>query len=145
MTTDIKTVWDVDASLGDWQTGHGGVLDGDDLHTAILLSLFTDRLARIDDAIDGADRRGWWGDSGALSAIGSRLWLLRREKLTTQVAIKAEDYAAEALAWLTEDSIVTAINTRAQIIYPNTLLLIIAYQQPGKTQSSVKFSWVWEE
>ena len=142
MTTDIKTVWDVDASLGDWQTGHGGVLDGDDLHTAILLSLFTDRLARIDDAIDGDDRRGWWGDSGALSAIGSRLWLLRREKLTTQVAIKAEDYAAEALAWLTEDSVVTAINTRAQIIYPNTLLLIIAYQQPGKTQSSVKFSWV---
>ncbi|MDA5493836.1 phage GP46 family protein [Yersinia intermedia] len=145
MTTDIKTVWDVDASLGDWQTGHGGVLDGDDLHTAILLSLFTDRLARIDDAIDGDDRRGWWGDSGALSAIGSRLWLLRREKLTSQVAIKAEDYAAEALAWLTEDSVVTAINTRAQIIYPNTLLLIIAYQQPGKTQSSVKFSWVWEE
>lgn len=145
MTTDIKTLWDVDASLGDWQTGHGGVLDGDDLHTAILLSLFTDRLARIDDAIDGDDRRGWWGDSGALSAIGSRLWLLRREKLTTQVAIKAEDYAAEALAWLTEDSVVTAINTRAQIIYPNTLLLIIAYQQPGKTQSSVKFSWVWEE
>ncbi|MFA3761657.1 phage GP46 family protein [Yersinia sp. 2544 StPb PI] len=145
MTTDIKTVWDVDASLGDWQTGRGGVLDGDDLHTAILLSLFTDRLARIDDAIDGDDRRGWWGDSGALSAIGSRLWLLRREKLTTQVAIKAEDYAAEALAWLTEDSVVAAINTRAQIIYPNTLLLIIAYQQPGKAQSSVKFSWVWEE
>ncbi|MFA3779580.1 phage GP46 family protein [Yersinia sp. 1652 StPb PI] len=145
MTTDIKTVWDVDASLGDWQTGRGGVLDGDDLHTAILLSLFTDRLARIDDAIDGDDRRGWWGDSGALSAIGSRLWLLRREKLTTQVAIKAEDYAAEALAWLTEDRVVAAINTRAQIIYPNTLLLIIAYQQPGKAQSSVKFSWVWEE
>ncbi|MGP2515309.1 phage GP46 family protein [Yersinia sp. 2545 StPb PI] len=145
MTTDIKTVWDVDASLGDWQTGRGGVLDGDDLHTAILLSLFTDRLARIDDAIDGDDRRGWWGDSGALSAIGSRLWLLRRGKLTTQVAIKAEDYAAEALAWLTEDSVVAAINTRAQIIYPNTLLLIIAYQQPGKAQSSVKFSWVWEE
>ncbi|MFW5388004.1 MULTISPECIES: phage GP46 family protein [unclassified Yersinia (in: enterobacteria)] len=145
MTTDIKTVWDVDASLGDWQTGRGGVLDGDDLHTAILLSLFTDRLARIDDAIDGDDRRGWWGDSGALSAIGSRLWLLRREKLTTQVAIKAEDYAAEALAWLTEDRVVAAINTRAQIIYPNTLLLIIAYQRPGKAQSSVKFSWVWEE
>ncbi|WP_145578099.1 phage GP46 family protein [Yersinia alsatica] len=145
MTTDIKTVWDVDASLGDWRTGQGGLLDGDDLHTAILLSLFTDRLARADDDIDGDDRRGWWGDSGVTSAIGSRLWLLRRQKLTTQVAIKAEDYAREALAWLMEDAVVSVISPRAQIIFPNTLLLIIAYQQPGKTQSSVKFSWVWEE
>ncbi|ENG0950341.1 phage GP46 family protein [Yersinia enterocolitica] len=150
MTTDIKTIWDVDASLGDWQAGNGGLLDGDDLHTVILLSLFTDRLARVDDDIDGEDRRGWWGDSGAPSAIGSRLWLLRRQKLTSQIAIKAEDYAAEALAWLIEDGVVAAINTRAQIIFPNKLLLQIDYQQPGKTPSSVhpssiKFSWVWEE
>ncbi|CNE86916.1 phage GP46 family protein [Yersinia mollaretii] len=145
MTTDIKTVWDVDRSLGDWRTGHGGLLDGDDLHTAILLSLFTDGLARVDDAIDGDDRRGWWGDTGAASPIGSRLWLLRRQKLTSQVAIKAEDYAAQALAWLTEDGVVAAISTRAERVYPNTLRLVITYQQPGKTQSSVKFSWVWEE
>ncbi|CNH57970.1 putative bacteriophage protein GP46 [Yersinia massiliensis] len=145
MTTDIQTVWDVDRSLGDWQVGHGGLLDGNDLHTAILLSLFTDRLARIDDAIDGDDRRGWWGDTGAASPIGSRLWLLRRQKLTSQVAIKAEDYAAEALAWLIEDRVVAAISPQAEIIYPNTLRLVISYQQPDKTQSSVKFSWVWEE
>ncbi|EEP92456.1 hypothetical protein ykris0001_3920 [Yersinia kristensenii ATCC 33638] len=126
------------------------MLDGDDLHTAILLSLFTDRLARSDDDIDGDDRRGWWGDSGATSAIGSRLWLLRRQKLTTQVAIKAEDYAAEALAWLIEDAVVASISIRTQIIFPNKLLLLIDYQQPGQTQSaanpsSIKFSWVWEE
>ena len=47
MTTDIKTVWDVNALLGDWQTGNGGLLEGDDLQTAILLSLFTDRIALI--------------------------------------------------------------------------------------------------
>ncbi|WP_016586953.1 phage GP46 family protein, partial [Yersinia pestis] len=85
------------------------------------------------------------------SAIGSRLWLLRREKLTTQVAIKAEDYATEALAWLIEDSVVAAINVRAHIIAPNTLVLVVSYQQPSQTrsanqtQSSIKFSWVWEE
>ncbi|WP_145516096.1 phage GP46 family protein [Yersinia aleksiciae] len=145
MTTDITTIWDVDQSLGDWRTGNGGLLDGDDLHTAILLSLFTDRLARMDDAIDGDDRRGWWGDTGAASPIGSRLWLLRRQKLTSQIAIKAEDYAAEALAWLTEDGVMAAISTHAEIVYPNTLRLMIAYHQPDKTQSSVKFSWVWEE
>ncbi|EPF2621975.1 phage GP46 family protein [Yersinia enterocolitica] len=144
MTTDIKTVWEPDTLLGDWQTGGGGLLDGDDLETAILISLFTDRLARSDDAIDGDDRRGWWGDTGSEYPIGSRLWLLRREKLTTKVALKAEDYANEALAWLFDDGVVTAISTNAQIVYPNRLNLIINYQQPEKAQVSVKFSWVWE-
>ncbi|ELW8952456.1 phage GP46 family protein [Yersinia enterocolitica] len=144
MTTDIKTVWEPDKLLGDWQTGGGGLLEGDDLETAILISLFTDRLARSDDAIDGDDRRGWWGDTGSEYPIGSRLWLLRREKLTTKVALKAEDYANEALAWLVDDGVVTAISINAQIVYPNRLNLIINYQQPEKAQVSVKFSWVWE-
>ncbi|HDL7836759.1 TPA: phage GP46 family protein [Yersinia enterocolitica] len=144
MTTDIKTLWEPDKLLGDWQTGGGGLLDGDDLETAILISLFTDRLARADDAIDSDDRRGWWADTGAEYEIGSRLWLLRREKLTTKVALKAEDYANEALAWLFDDGVVTAISTNAQIVYPNRLNLIINYQQPEKAQVSVKFSWVWE-
>lgn len=144
MTTDIKTVWEPDTLLGDWQTGGGGLLEGDDLETAILISLFTDRLARSDDAIDGDDRRGWWGDTGSEYPIGSRLWLLRREKLTTKVALKAEDYANEALAWLVDDGVVTAISINAQIVFPKRINLIINYQQPAKAQASVKFSWVWE-
>lgn len=144
MTTDIKTIWEPDKLPGDWQTGGGGLLDGNDLETAILISLFTDRLARADDVIDGDDRRGWWGDTGSEYPIGSRLWLLRREKLTTKVALKAEDYANEALTWLLDDGVVTAISTHAQIMYPNRLNLIISYQQPAQTQASVKFSWVWE-
>lgn len=144
MTTDIKTIREPDKLPGDWQTGGGGLLDGNDLETAILISLFTDRLARADDVIDGDDRRGWWGDTGSEYPIGSRLWLLRREKLTTKVALKAEDYANEALTWLLDDGVVTAISTNAQIMYPNRLNLIISYQQPAQTQASVKFSWVWE-
>ncbi|EOX1684079.1 phage GP46 family protein [Yersinia enterocolitica] len=144
MTTDIKTIWEPNKLLGDWQTGGGGLLGGNDLETAILISLFTDRLARTDDGIDSDDRRGWWADTGAEYEIGSRLWLLRREKLTTKVALKAEDYANEALAWLLDDGVVTAISTNAQIVYPNRLNLIINYQQPEKAQVSVKFSWVWE-
>ena len=144
MTTDIKTIWEPDKVLGDWQTGGGGLQDGNDLETAILISLFTDRLARTDDDIDGDDRRGWWGDTNSEYPIGSRLWLLRRGKLTTKVALKAEDYANEALVWLLDDGVVTAISSNAQIVYPNRLNLIISYQQPTQTQASVKFSRVWE-
>ncbi len=63
--TDITTIWDEEQSIGDWQSGQGDLLSGNDLETAILISLFTDRLARADDDFDGDDRRGWWGDTDA--------------------------------------------------------------------------------
>ncbi|MBK5075082.1 phage GP46 family protein [Budviciaceae bacterium CWB-B4] len=146
MISDITTVWDVEKSIGDWMQSDalgGELLNGHDLETAILISLFTDGLAKSDDLLDDSDRRGWWGDLDMEFPIGSRLWLLRRQKLTTKVAIKAEDYAKEALQWLVKDGAVSSISVDSQIIYPSTLNLIITYQQPGKNQSSVKFSWVW--
>ncbi|HHL0960518.1 TPA: phage GP46 family protein [Serratia marcescens] len=143
--SDITTVWLDDGSAGDWQIAQGDLLNGNDLYTAIYISLFTDRLARDDDDLDGgSDRRGWWGDAGESVPIGSRLWLLRRQKLTTAVAIKAEDFANEAVQWLIDDGVVSAITTTAQIIYPRTLVLTLNYQEPGKANANVKFAWVWE-
>ena len=58
---------------------------GDDLITALTVSLFTDRRAADDDELlDGSDdRRGWWGDNAA-APLGSRLWMLERSKRTQQ-------------------------------------------------------------
>ncbi len=33
---------------------------GDDLQTAIMISLFTDGVAKPDDKLDESYRRGWW-------------------------------------------------------------------------------------
>ncbi|MGP0906915.1 phage GP46 family protein [Serratia sp. CY76391] len=143
--SDITTVWLDDGSAGDWQVMQGDLLNGNDLYTAIYISLFTDRQARDDDDLDGSrDRRGWWGDLGEDVPIGSRLWLLRRQKLTTAVAIKAEDFANEAVRWLIDDGVVSAITTTAQIIYPRTFVLTLNYQEPGEDKANVKFAWVWE-
>lgn len=75
--------------------------------TPMLLALGSDRRARADDALPSSpaaavfgDRRGWVGD--ALDAfgrrLGSHLWLLERAKQTEQTRLRAERYAAEALA-----------------------------------------------
>ncbi|MCV5591620.1 phage GP46 family protein, partial [Escherichia coli] len=85
--------------------GTGDIVCGNDLQTAILISLFTDRLADASDETDDGNRRGWWGDLEQDYRVGSRLWLLRRQKLTTQVALKAEAYAREALQWLKDDGV----------------------------------------
>lgn len=77
-------------------------LQGDDgLMTAVIISLFTDARAHDDDPLPdervgvSSDRRGWWGDclpdaqgEQTLESIGSRLWLLWREKdLDSVVAV----------------------------------------------------------
>lgn len=141
--TDITTLWNAESSMGDWVEASGDLQQGDDLETAILISLFTDRLARDDDDFDGDDRRGWWGDTGEDYAIGSRLWLLRRQPLTVATANKAEDYAKEALQWLIDDGVVASISPVTQIVFPNRLNLFITYQQPGQQAASKHYFWVW--
>ncbi len=115
---------------GDWALVLAGAsqdLAGDDgLETAIVVSLFTDRLAAEGDELppqaDGAvDRRGWWGDSYAELAgdrIGSRLWLLARAKQVPATLRLAEQYAAEALQWLVDDGVASAVTTAAEWVPP---------------------------
>lgn len=83
------------------------------LERAVLISLFTWRRAAIDDPIDDDERYGWWGDSYPAVAndrIGSRLWLLRRVKLTAATQRDAEFYAREALQWLLDDGQVIGLD-----------------------------------
>lgn len=144
--SDISSWWDVDQLRADWREGPGDLLEGDDLQTAIIISLFTDRVARSDDDIDGDDSRGWWGDSGAETEIGSRLWLLRRQKLTPAVALKAEDHCRDALSWLISDGVVGSIETATQIVHPRRLNIVIRYYRPGNSNSTdMRFFWVWEQ
>ncbi|MGA5655269.1 phage GP46 family protein [Rahnella contaminans] len=105
-----------------WKDGHGDIVqDGTDLltddsiETAVIISLFTDRRAEPGDALpDGSDnRRGWWGDTYSQTLIGSRLWLLSREKQLSSVLLRAEQYAAEALQWLLDDELAAAVSITA--------------------------------
>ena len=87
------------------------------LRRAVTISLFTWRRAGSDDAVDDSDRKGWWGDclpSVAGDQIGSRLWLLARHTLVAQTLQDAQAYAEEALAWLIEDGIVTAVSVTVE-------------------------------
>lgn len=85
--------------------------------TPMLISLGSDRRAEPDDALpdtvtEGSiaaglnPRRDWVGDAltnggaGGGERVGSRLWLLEREKQTDDVLLRAQRYAEQSLAWL---------------------------------------------
>lgn len=89
----------------------------DGLRTAVILSLFLDRRADANDVRDGEDRRGSWMDQYLGSdgdRLGSRLWLLAREKETAATLNRARTYAQEALAWMIDDAIAQRIEVDAE-------------------------------
>lgn len=127
----------IDAGLV-WRDGRGElvIVDGDlladtSVNTAILLSYFTDRRAEPGDELpDGStDRRGWWGDSFRNEPIGSRLWLLSREKSLPDVLNRAAAYARESVQWLINDGyvkkiVVTASSPEKYILRLDTVVTL---------------------
>lgn len=111
--TDIAIVWV--NGRGNIQQAGIDMLTDDSLTTEVIISLFTDRRALDSDDLPGgdSDRRGWWGDSYRDRPIGSRLWLLSREKTLQSVLDRAAAYALEALTWLKQAGRVNKITVSA--------------------------------
>lgn len=87
------------------------------LATQVLILLMTDRRVEASELRSGDENRGWIGDSYDLAegetALGSKLWLLRRSALTEGIEIRAQDYAREALQPLIDQKAVARIDVTA--------------------------------
>jgi phage gp46-like protein len=131
--SDISIAWSPALGRGDWVQLGTQLQSGNDLANAVMISLFTDRVANSDDVIpDGTnDPRGWWGDDAALP-IGSRLWLLSRAKQTTETLARAQDYIAEALQWLIDDGVVARFDILTEWTRSSMLgARVVAYEKGG--------------
>ena len=87
--------------------------------------------------MDDEERFGWWGDSYPSVAddrIGSRLWLLRRVKLTAGTQRDAEFYANEALQWLLDDGQVLEVDVLTERVDSSRLNLRVMLTIPGGTR-----------
>ena len=144
--TDITTVWAPQNSSGDWLLAGAALESGNDLQTSVLISLFSDRQATADDVIPDStgNRRGWWGDLGATIPIGSRLWLLSREKLTQSVANRAKTYITEALQWLITDGVAAQINVSTTITAPTMLGAVIQIVRSTGVTVTLNYAWAWQ-
>lgn len=103
-----------DEGRGSPVVGAFGIERDDGLESAVYLSVGLDARAKPGDEVDDPnDLRGWWGATYGLP-VGSRLWLLRRKKRTQATLDLAADYTKEALKWMVEDGIVSAVNASAE-------------------------------
>lgn len=145
---DIRIIWDLDLLEGDFSflIADQDLESDNSLETAVIISLFTDRRAKIDDVLpdpNNLNRRGWWGDLASPDVegdqIGSRLWLLSREKTVENTLVKAKEYIKEALQWLIEDGVAVRVAAEAerQGLIGNERLAIkaIIYRKDGNEES----------
>ena len=127
-----------DADLSDFEA--------DELAQAVLISLFSWRKSAADDGPVAPHRQGWWGDTFAQvqgDRIGSRIWLLQRQKTTSDVIQKAQTYAKEALQWLIDDAVVARFDIFAETAQGQLNLAVTGYR-PDDTQAiSARFQNVW--
>ncbi|UFH28831.1 phage GP46 family protein [Pseudomonas sp. CIP-10] len=116
------------------------------LRRAVTISLFSWRRAAPDDALDDADRQGWWGDcvpSEAGDQIGSRMYLLRRRTLTDDTLRDAREYAEEALRWMTDDDIVTTVTVTAERLGNDRLNLVVLLTELNGETLKLAFEDTW--
>jgi phage gp46-like protein len=112
---DLQINWDNNSGQGEWAfDGAGDLAVGNDLTTAVLVSLFTDRFATSDFQPwdKSGNHRGFWGNSYETSEIGSSLWQLERSKFTDNVnlLLAARDYVKQSLQWMIDDGIAASIS-----------------------------------
>lgn len=101
--------------------------NGNEILTNIIASLFTDARASEDDILPngGVDKRGWWGDSFSDKKIGSKLWLLSREKQLSSVLTRAQEYAEESLQWMIKERLIKSVTVTATNPTNSVLLLTV--------------------
>ena len=122
----------------------------DGLDTAIRLSLFSDARAQAGDELPegsgafGEDLRGWWGDVylDDRGELGSRLWTLKRSKMTTATRQRARDYALQALEWLVDAGIASEIEVETAVPDRGRLELYVTVIREGEVPS--RFQYLWE-
>lgn len=135
------------------------ILKGDlekdqDLQTAILLSLFTNRRAEPTDKISGNNMGGWWGNKyiNAINSnqqsnpkLGSRLWLLKRGKITRDTLNFAKIYANESLQWLVDDKVITNVIIDAAAFKNEGIILNITVVKPSSDQLNFSYGYLWNQ
>ncbi|HDR2353266.1 TPA: phage GP46 family protein [Enterobacter roggenkampii] len=114
------------------------------LPRAVIISLFSWRRANPDDNADQV--MGWWGDTYPTvtgDRIGSRLWLLGREKVTNDTLNRARDYAIEALQWMLDDGVAARIDVESRRTGMDEAQLNIDIYQRDGTTWNMRFDEYW--
>jgi phage gp46-like protein len=150
--SDFSFTIDNDRRFADMQISAGDFLVGDDLETATIVSLFSDRRASDDElnayAI-GAPKpelnRGLWIDTFRSGIqYGSGIWLLLREKKTVETLSRFEGYSTDALQWMINDGVAKTVSAVATYV-GEAVRLVVTIERENAQNVTSTFDFAWNE
>lgn len=132
----IYLTWDPINMRADWSA------TGTALETAVLLAVFTDRVASPDFTPMDGDPRGHWSDAYTGTPVGSNLWELDRAKMTDANVALAQNSTQLALQPLIDSGVASAIDVIAQRQGQLCAMKITVAAPTGQTET-FRYSWAW--
>ena len=76
-----------------------------------------------------------------MQRIGSRLWLLAREKQLPETLRRAEEYAREALQWMTDKGVAQSVRVAGRWDGAGRLLLDVEIDRPRSEKRRYSYLW----
>ncbi len=125
----------------------GDIASGSDLENAVIISLFTWARASKNEVGENSPQFGWWGDKideDSNYKIGSKLYLLKREKITDETIALVKDYAKSALQWLVDDGVASSVDVIIERNASDNKRVdgsVVVYK--GTSSETLKFDNLW--
>lgn len=117
-----------------------------DLEPSVLISVETIARAKPDDQLpQNTDiRRGNWRDQFLEIPMGSRLWILSREKMSPDILSRINQLFFECLEWMVIDGVATRVLITSEIYNDEIIFINARIQRPGKEDLNFPFYYNWE-
>lgn len=129
------------------------------LATAVIMALGTDRLAEPTNVLpdpDSTDRGGWWGDLDAEEIwngwpIGSRLWLLKRDKIDDagsqrgSTVTRIDRYIRECLQPFLDLKIASRLEVKAERTGRNQIEAHVCMYRGPDLIIDLRYQVLWDE
>jgi phage gp46-like protein len=148
---DAQLLWNNDDGCGDIAFVSGDFKRGKPIESAVFLSLFCDARAKdYASVVDPDMQRGWWGDllNDAGHKLGSNIWQLERETLSTATLNMVKGYCELALKWMIDDQIVDRIEIDASLdsTSPETTMVVLSIilYRGDATVADIRFKDFWD-
>ena len=116
--------------------------EGTTLQSVVLMSLLSWRKCSVSELDSDSNRYGYWIDTPS-NRFGCRLWTLRRSKLTANTVILVKQFIKEALEWMMDEGICSAIEVRATQTSDRIMANVTIIKNTGDTES-VTFDDLWK-
>ena len=145
---EVSFLFDQEKAFSDIKKVNGDILLGDDLQTAVEVSMFSNAraLTNPDELVRETISilQGWWADSLETEPLGSLFWTFRRRKETQEVLNGVDEAFTDSLQWLVADGVVTSAAVTTEFVGNGRMKINALLVKPDTTEANFTWQFAWE-